>query len=150
MLANWGSALDQQAQRAEGEEAQRLWRQAGEKYAEALRIKPDDHEVLNNWGLMCLTQCHRAAGVERERLLDAAEAKLKMAYALAPADTAYNLACLAAIRGIEEEANARLKEALAAGTLPDREHLVEDPDLASIRDAAWFRNFLDESFGSSA
>jgi hypothetical protein len=31
--------------------AQAVWNDAGRKYAEALRIKPDKHEALNNWGL---------------------------------------------------------------------------------------------------
>ena len=46
---NWGNALSDQAKTKTGEEADRLFALADEKYASALAIKPDT-EVLNNWG----------------------------------------------------------------------------------------------------
>ena len=67
-LTNWGVVLSLQAQRAKGEEAQRLWRMADEKYAEALRIKPDGHKALHNWGTALDNQAQRAEGEEAQRL----------------------------------------------------------------------------------
>ena len=52
------------------------------------------------------------------------------------------------MNGAEEETMAKLQEARNFGTLPDRQHLLADRDLANIRDAAWFRDFLDQSFGT--
>ncbi|MBR7800907.1 hypothetical protein, partial [Undibacterium fentianense] len=57
-LAAWayigiGSALSEQASELAQQDAQAaeaVWQLAGEKYAEALRIKPDMYEALNNWG----------------------------------------------------------------------------------------------------
>ena len=58
-----GNALAaRQAKRAEAGEAARLFGEAGAKYAEALRIKPDDHEALNNWGNALAAQAKRAEG----------------------------------------------------------------------------------------
>ena len=40
-LYNWGTALSDQAATKAGEEADRLYAQAGEKYAAARAIRPD-------------------------------------------------------------------------------------------------------------
>ena len=51
-LNNWGNALAAEA-RAQAKDlptARRLWQQAGQRYADALCIKPDMHEAANNWG----------------------------------------------------------------------------------------------------
>ena len=47
-----GDALLAQAQlKGNTPEADRLFAEAAQKYAEAVRIKPDDHEAFNNWGI---------------------------------------------------------------------------------------------------
>jgi tetratricopeptide (TPR) repeat protein len=76
----WGNALSDQAERVEGEAAQRLFAEAGEKYAQALEIKPDKYEALFNWGLALADQAKRAEGEAAQRLL--AEAGEKYAQAL--------------------------------------------------------------------
>jgi hypothetical protein len=45
-----GNAFDSEAQSKSGEEADRLWALAGEKYAAALKIQPDKFVALYNWG----------------------------------------------------------------------------------------------------
>src|SRR5258706_5050939 len=47
-------------------EADELFKQAGEKYAEAVKIKPEMHEAFNNW------EIGRAACREREKISVAA------------------------------------------------------------------------------
>jgi hypothetical protein len=49
-LSIWGAALADQAQTKVGEDADRLFAEAGEKNQAALALKPDKHEVFNNWG----------------------------------------------------------------------------------------------------
>lgn len=64
---------------------------------------------------------------------------------LLPGRGAYNLACLAAIRQDEEGCRSWLKaakEGTAPETLPPREHMLNDPDLAVFRDTDWFREFI--------
>lgn len=58
-LNNWGSALDMQARAKAGsdpDEADRLWALAGEKYHDALALKPDKHDAFYNWGNALTTQ----------------------------------------------------------------------------------------------
>ncbi|HKY28293.1 MAG TPA: hypothetical protein VJM12_10135, partial [Pyrinomonadaceae bacterium] len=45
-----------------GEEADRLWAQAGEKYEAALKIKPDKDDALYNWGIALAKQARTKSG----------------------------------------------------------------------------------------
>ena len=54
----------------------------------------------------------------------------------------YNLACVMALTGRPDDARAFLHECWRYGTLPSSEHLIADPDLASIRALPWFAEIL--------
>jgi len=141
-LYNWGTALSAQAKTKTGAEADGLFAQAGEKYAAAVRIKPDMHEALYNWGTALLAQAKTKTGAEADGLFAQAEEKLLAAEQLRAGAGAYNLACVAALRGDHEKCREWLERALAAGTLPSREHLMTDTDLKSVRNDAWFAELL--------
>ena len=49
-LNNWGNALSDQAKTKSDDEADRLFALAGEKYEQALAIKPDMHTYLGRAG----------------------------------------------------------------------------------------------------
>lgn len=75
-------------------------------------------------------------------MLGEAEDKFLQAEKLKRGSASYNLACVAARRSDKEQCLSFLKRAKEYETLPDREHLLSDPDLVSIRDEPWFREFL--------
>jgi tetratricopeptide (TPR) repeat protein len=83
-LNNWGIALSGRAKTKAGEDADRLLDEAGRKYAEALRLKPDDHEVLNNWGAALTDQAKAKAGDDADRLFEEAGRKFTEALRLRP------------------------------------------------------------------
>ena len=130
--------------RAPVETAVSLFEQAVEKYAEALAIKPDYHEALTNWGAVLLYWAQQVSREEADRLLDEAEKKLLAVEALVEGFGAYNMACLSALRGEDEEARSWLEKSRELGHLPSLEHLRQDPDLDNIRDQPWFEAFLAE------
>jgi Tfp pilus assembly protein PilF len=70
--------------RKTGEETDRLFAQAGEKYAAALAIKPDHHEALNNWGTALSAQARTKTGEEADRLFAQAREKYAAALAIKP------------------------------------------------------------------
>ena len=76
-LYNWGNALSDQAKTKSGAEADRLFAQAGEKYAEVLRIKPDKHEALYNWGNALAAQAKTKSGAEADRLFAAGRGEVR-------------------------------------------------------------------------
>ena len=83
-LINWGNALSDQARTKTGEEADQLFAEASAKYAEALRLKPDFHEVLNNWGWALYREPRAKTGEEADGLFAEANAKYAEAVGLKP------------------------------------------------------------------
>ena len=138
-----GNALLSQARTKTGDEADRLFALAAEKFQAALAIKPDMHEALNNWGSALSDQARTKTGDEFDATLDAAKQKLLQAEAIKPGVGSYNLACVSALKGKEYEAQKWLMQCQQQGQLPTREHLNQDHDLDSIRDTDWFRRFLE-------
>ncbi len=67
-----------------GEEADRLFELAEEKYEAALRIKPDKHEALYNWGNALFAQGKQKLGEEADRLFTLAGEKYEAALRIKP------------------------------------------------------------------
>ena len=124
------------------EEADRLYALAGEKYQAALAIKPDKHEALYNWGNALSDQAKTKQGEEADRLFELADEKLREAETVHPGSGAYNLACIASLTHSEILAKEWLGLAKEKGTLPGRDHLVNDKDLDNVRNCPWFADFL--------
>jgi hypothetical protein len=70
-----GNALLAPAKTKAGEEADALFRQAYEKYAQALVIKAHMHEALYNWGTVLLDQAMSKAGEEADKLFEQSRPK---------------------------------------------------------------------------
>ena len=85
-FSNWGNALSAQAKTKQGVEADRLFGEAYGKYADAVRIKPDNHEALNNWGNALTAQAKTKRGVEADRLFGEAYGKYADALKIKPDD----------------------------------------------------------------
>ncbi len=87
-LALWGSG-DRLAARAEaksGAEADALFNDAMAKYAAALKIKPDRHEVLNNWGNALAKRAETKSGAEADALFNDAAENFAAALKIKPDD----------------------------------------------------------------
>jgi tetratricopeptide (TPR) repeat protein/NAD-dependent SIR2 family protein deacetylase len=142
-LSSWGNMLDAQARTKSGAEAQALLEAASEKYGEALRIKPDDHETLTNWATALLRQSAGASPEERHVLVESAIAKCEAANTIVSGSASYNLACAYSLLGDAESCRTWLLDSKTHGKLPSREHLLNDPDLAGVRDLPWFAELLE-------
>ncbi|MBF0130348.1 MAG: hypothetical protein HQL33_10165 [Alphaproteobacteria bacterium] len=148
VINNWGSMLCDQALASAsagagaGAESDRLFALAYEKFALALRYKPDMDGAYTNWGGALSAQGQRKTGEERRRLLEQAVEKCRRVEELRPGRGAYNLACLASLLQNEDECRKWLDVARDSGSLPDGRHLAGDMDLAFVRDRAWFRKLL--------
>jgi len=81
---NWGNALFALAKTRQDGEAEALFRDAGAKYAEAVRLKPDMHEALHNWGNALSSQASANRTGEADSLKHAAMAKYAEAVAIKP------------------------------------------------------------------
>lgn len=143
-LNNWGTLLAERGKLSrDPQEAARLFDEAAAKFAEALRVKPDMHEALYNWGALLMERGQRSSDPkETVRLFNEAEAKLSQAEAIQPGVAAYNLACLAALRGESGSARTWLEASRKAGSLPSKAHILADVDFAAVRDEDWFKAFV--------
>jgi tetratricopeptide (TPR) repeat protein len=141
-LYNWGNLLSTLAESASNEEALRLRERARDKYAAALLINPDDFLTLEDFGILLMDQADHASGDEKVRLLAEAAERLGAAAKKDPGRT-FNLACLAGLRGDEEQCRCALENAEKHGKLPSVEHLSSDGDLTSMRDKPWFQEIID-------
>jgi tetratricopeptide (TPR) repeat protein len=108
----WGDALADLAQTKPEQEAEPLYLQAEEKYAQALSLKPDYRDALYQWGRLYETRARRTHGVEPIEFWAQAEEKYEAALAI---DPGYFWAKLGAAEAIA--ARARLSPDIEADPL---------------------------------
>lgn len=117
---------------------------ACEKYAAAVKTRPDFHQALNNWGNIFLAQARGKKGAEEERLFEEAQEKFMFAEAIAPGSGSYNLACIYSLRGEDDKCGEWLLNSHSHRELPPRKVLESDTDLDNVRQSDWFQALLAE------
>ncbi|MEW5945460.1 MAG: hypothetical protein AB1742_04600 [bacterium] len=132
-----------QAKTKTGEDADRLFSLSYEKYEQAMKIKPDMHEALNNWSNAFIYQSYGKTDREKDMCLMKAEEKCLEAEKIVRGFGAYNLACINALRGCDEECRKWLEISNEKGFLPGKDHIEKDTDLNSMKDKAWFKEFMN-------
>ena len=146
--SNWGNALGDLAAIAPEGERRALFAEAFAHRRRAVELRPDYPVAHDGWATTLLQRAGLVPESEDERraTLSDADDAARRAERLSPGAGAYNLACIAALRDDPEECERWLRAALRHGTLPGEAHLLADADLASVRDAPWFRAFLGEAY----
>ena len=89
-------------------------------------------------------QAKSKTGAEADRLFALAGEKYRRAEEIRPGSGAYNLACLCALGSDEEGCRKWLEKSKQLGTLPNRVHVMNDPDLESVREREWFQGLFVE------
>ena len=143
-LNNWGVALHSQAMKHQGPEVDALLTESGQKLAEALALKPDDHEKLQNAAATLIDRAKIRGGADAEAMLAEAEQMLIEARSHHALAGAYNLACLAAVRGEAEEAAKWLRTAKEEGDLLECEEIRADRAFDTIRNRPEFVQALKD------
>lgn len=142
-LYNWGSALFYQALTKSGEEAQKLFRSAGEKFSACLVINPGVTSAAIDWGVALMEQARASGFAPSHCLYDEAREKFLLAEEMLNGSASYNLACVHSLRNEHEECLKFLNAAKEHGNLPTPGQIVNDADLAGIRNTLWFQAFLE-------
>ena len=147
----WGIALSDQAKTKRGDGADALWRKAGEKFEQALKIKPDLHEALNNLGNALSHQAMTKSGAEADALFGQAGEKYQQALKLKPDkhEALYNLACLSALQNDPDSAVRWLRRLQKSKPKANRSQIDSDDDFDRIRDHPLLTAFLQELAAST-
>jgi tetratricopeptide (TPR) repeat protein len=103
-------------------------------------------EELSNWGMALDLAAQNADSSQKQHLLAEAEARYAEAEARLPGVTFYDRACVAALGGDHDACLRYLDASREAGRLLPKDHVESDPDLASVRDTEWFREFLQRAY----
>lgn len=142
-LLNWGVALSDWAKTKSGAEADSLFAEAVEKYRSALAIKTDKHDALNNWGVALSNWAQKKKGPEADSLFSEAGEKYRAALVHRPdyGSPIYNLGCLAALKGLPDEAIKFLERWKAIDSSASRSKIDQDTDFDQIRSDPKFVEF---------
>jgi hypothetical protein len=123
---------------AEQKQDPALYRASIAKYEEALAFQPNFYEALWNLtaDILYLFQL-----TPNETLIVQAEAVAKAAQAI-DGKGSYNVACVLALKGEENNCREQLLRCKTDGTLPDAQHLAADKDMEVYRERDWFKALL--------
>jgi hypothetical protein len=139
----WGHALLHQAKTKTGEEAMKLYRDAILKFAFCLTLEPNYLAAAIDGGV-CYMDMARLDGAAKDSDLYAkAVQEFERANSIQAGAASYNLACIHALRGENEDCLKALENARDKGSLPDTQDILNDPDMAGVLDQAWFIELLE-------
>ncbi len=141
-LYHWGFALLHEAKDKNIEQSGSLYLDAIEKFSFCLLSSPSHLGAAIDGGVayMDLARINKVA--PDDVLYDKAMVFFDKAGQIQEGSAAYNQACIYALRGNEEACLQALELAKQCGSMPDENDVMNDPDMASIRDTKWFQEFL--------
>lgn len=142
-LYNWGFALFHQAQTKTGDEAALIYQDAIDKFTFCLLINPNYLAAAVNGGVAYMDLARLKKVNPDDGLYALAKKQFENANAIQKGAASYNLACIYGLRTDKEACLKTLESARDAGTLPDADDILNDPDLISVKDQDWFIEFME-------
>ena len=124
--------------------ANKLFELAGQKYAEALRIKPVKHDAFFNWGIALSAQAILKGNEARaSELFELARQKYTETLRIKPEkhEAHFNLACIEGLKGNSERCCQYLKVWKKFHPNPTKMKLDNDSDFDRVRNSTEFQNF---------
>lgn len=141
-LHNWGFALLHQAKSKQPEEAIKLCQNAIEKFTFCLLVSPSHLGGAIDGGVAYMEIARLDSAPVEDIRYDKAVEFFQKAEQIQKGSASYNLACIHALRGDEEACREALEKCREYGSLPDEQEVMDDPDMAAVRNAQWFQEFL--------
>lgn len=139
----WGHALLHQAKTKTGEEASRLYREAMAKFSFCMLIDPNYLAAAIDGGVAYMDLARLQGVAFDDKLYDQAKMEFEKANAIQSGAAFYNLACIYALRDDADACLKALTQSRDKGSLPDPADIVNDPDLAGVKNQLWFREFME-------
>jgi hypothetical protein len=139
----WGHALLHQAKTKAGEEAARLYRDAIAKFSFCMTIEPNYLAAAIDGGVSFMDLARLQGVAYDDELYSLARKEFEKANAIQAGAASYNLACISALQGDADACLKALENAKNKGSLPDSSDILNDPDLASVKERDWFLQFME-------
>jgi len=142
-LYHWGFALYHQASTRTDDSAASLYQEAIDKFAFCMLINPNYLAAAIDSGVayMDLARLNKVKADDQLYLL--AKIQFEKANVIQAGTASYNLACIYALQGNADASLAELEQARAKVTLPAIDDILNDPDMSTAKDQAWFTAFLE-------
>jgi hypothetical protein len=142
----WAQKL---AEKNEPPSATYWYKQAYERYTQALRLKPENHQAAYNWGISLGSEAHTLAATDpatAHKKWQHAVELLRNLELLAPTrQVYYNLACFLSRLELLDESLSKLEIARFNGQLPS--HWENDDDLINLRETETYKTWYKTHFG---
>ncbi len=142
-LYNWGFALLHQAKTKTGDKAARIYQDAIDKFAFCMLINPDYLGAAINGGVAYMDLARLKKVKPEDELYELAKKQFEKANAIQAGTASYNLACIYGLRGDKDACLKSLENARNKVTLPEAGEILNDPDLASVKEQDWFVDFME-------
>jgi hypothetical protein len=139
----WGHALLHQAKTKTGEEALALYRDAILKFAFCLTLEPNYLAAAIDGGVCYMDMARLEGAAKNSELYAQAQREFERANSIQAGAASYNLACIHALRGENEDCLKALENSRDKGSLPDTQDILNDPDMAGVQNQAWFVELLE-------
>lgn len=141
-LYHWGVTLLNQAKSKTSPESINIYRNAIAKFSFCMTIDPNYLAAAIDAGVACMDLARARAVEPSDELYEMAKRQFEKANSIQSGVAAFNLACVYGIRSENESCLEALKIAKDKGSLPEDADILADPDLAKIKNQAWFTEFM--------
>ncbi len=141
-LYNWGFALLHEAKGKNPEQSEIFYKNAIEKFSYCLLSTPTHLGAAIDGGVAYMDLARaNDVGPEHE-LYQQAMDFFNKADQIQKGSAAYNQACIHAIRGNKDACLSALQKSKEFGSMPEESEVLNDADMAAVRNEKWFQEFL--------
>jgi Plant specific mitochondrial import receptor subunit TOM20 len=141
-LYQWGVALLRQAKTKTPQESINIYRNAIAKFSFCMTLDPNYLAAAIDAGVACMDLARARSVPAADELYEMAKRQFDKANSIQSGVAAFNLACVYGVRGDNDNCLAALKTAKDKGSLPADADIIADPDLAGMKNKAWFKEFI--------
>ncbi len=142
-LYHWGFALLHEAKTHQAVEAIEIYEDAISKFSFCLLTSSNYLGAAIDGGVAFMELARISPEVNRMELYKLAEDFFEKANKIQKGSAAYNVACIQALRGNAEACHQALEQAKQFGSLPDETNILSDVDLDNVKQAEWFKEFIE-------
>ena len=142
-LYHWGFALFNQASTQATEVAANLYQDAIEKFSFCMLINPNYLAAAVNSGVAYMDLARLNQAKADDPLYLSAKKQFEKANTIQAGTASYNLACIYGLQGNINDCLAELENARIKVTLPAISDILNDPDMSTVKEQAWFTAFIE-------